>query len=1146
MEKTEIKKLVSEAQSGNKQALEKLYSEYHSKVYFFVRRFAGDGAIAEDLTSETFTAALERIGELRSDESFAGWLYSIAYKKCVDFLRNESRTVSVRTPAELEELLEGAALNEPILLPEDYAVNAETRLQLKEIIDGLTPDQRSAVIMYYYDEMSIPEVATAMGTNENNVSQKLHRARKKIRAKIEKLIGRGALFGAVPMGTMLGEIGASPAGLAAVGAAVAVPYGLSKASGGTARELLWITRKYWSKHKKSLAALLFSGVLLCAVVCCAFLMIRQEQRRWFENYYDTHGKYTLAVPTNTGLDDVIGLVSTDETVRGEISVTGTEGIGKYRYHIGTIDDPHDLAHIPLEAGRMPETADEIAIDRGVLKKFGYFGNVGDDIALDGGTYKLVGIIDEKYGANHYGSLLMEQRLNEGQLYADEKYRSTRYMPLMFTGGNSKAEYKWIMLDRIIDLKPKTISSPAEELGEYLRAGGVQLDNVYKDAPIQLWDFYNYKPAIAKMYLVGYDNVELSSKTRTLLVLTVISVIIAVLSVIATLRNVFAERENSMAMLRRIGLSKRRLRIMYLTECLILIVIQTVIGIGIGSAAHLTITKIQSALIDKLDITGFTLDPLITDNSLDPFVLAVIGSAAVLGAGYLIVGFFNGMKARRVKKKKAGSLRACISRVFRSRAVTVIQTAALTLICFGTLFGYMLYHNTTGDYYTDASGEVRFVENVTTNFGPAYQFDLEEDNIKEYYRTTSSPDVAVGSLKLVKVQDSYSGIDDKTADNLGDAISSGRLSQTFISANDSRELGNKLIFGTAEEIKFFRDNSSDEGKALFDTDKTYYSCPTVLADIGTLNSLSQYVVYGEIHPEKLSSGEEILIVVKSGEVPLSVGDSLTIGSAATSNGFGVDKLSLTDTRIGAVVQLPKEMDRILKYAVSEGNSFNLLTTVNGAKGLGLHAASYTELFARDAIGSKLPVGSGLEVLSLEQQRHEIFVRNAEQYVSMGLLVVLMSLLGFAAYFNGIGMKIRLKEYQISVMRAIGSPVKKLRSKMTIDSIRIPVAAAAGAYAMMRLTQLVMQTAYNKAGALREQANKLFEEGDLSQFDVVLNKSQIMEQQFMTGTQMWYVNAFIPTLTVFVVMCIVTILLTRRSFKMFTPDIAGALARGRKRR
>ena len=203
---------------------------------------------------------------------------------------------------------------------------------------------------------------------------------------------------------------------------------------------LYLIFKYWSKHKKSLAALLFSGVLLCAVVCCAFLMIRQEQRRWLENYYDTHGKYTLAVPTNTGLDDVVGLVSTDETVRGEISVIGMAGIGKYQYHIGTINDPHGLSHIPLEAGRMPETADEIAIDRGVLKQFGFFGNVGDDISLDKGTYKIVGIIDEKYGMNRPGSLLEEQRFKENELYAVEEEKSKKYIPLMFTGGNAEAEY----------------------------------------------------------------------------------------------------------------------------------------------------------------------------------------------------------------------------------------------------------------------------------------------------------------------------------------------------------------------------------------------------------------------------------------------------------------------------------------------------------------------------------------------------------------------------------------------------------------------------------------------------------------------------------------------------------------------------------
>ena len=420
--------------------------------------------------------------------------------------------------------------------------------------------------------------------------------------------------------------------------------------------------------------------------CCAFLIIRQEQRRHLERFYDSHGQYSLAVPTGCGLDEVIELVSTDETVRGEIYVTGMDGIGKFKYQIGRPDDPYGLAHIPLEAGRLPVTADGIAIDRGVLNKLGYFGKVGDKITLDGGTYDLVGIINEDYGMYHHGSLLMEQRNSEINMYYDEKNAPSRYMPLLFTGGDALEEYKWVMLDNIVELTPKSVSSPNDAMNDYLRSKGFDLESIGNDIPINFFDFYNNKTSEAKFMLLGYDNVEISPTTRTLLVLTVISVIIAVLSVIANLRSVFAERENSIAMLRRIGLSKRRIKIMYFTECLILFVVQTVIGIGAGSAVHLVITKIQSSLIDKLNITGFTLDPLITDNSLDPFVLAVTSSAAVLGIGYLTVGAMGMIKARRKKNKKAGSLRSCISRVFRKRAVSVIQTVALTLICFGTLFG----------------------------------------------------------------------------------------------------------------------------------------------------------------------------------------------------------------------------------------------------------------------------------------------------------------------------------------------------------------------------------------------------------------------------------------------------------------------------
>ena len=173
---------------------------------------------------------------------------------------------------------------------------------------------------------------------------------------------------------------------------------------------------------------------------------------------------------------------------------------------------------------------------------------------------------------------------------------------------------------------------------------------------------------------------------------------------------------------------------------------------------------------------------------------------------------------------------------------------------------------------------------------------------------------------------------------------------------------------------------------------------------------------------------------------------------------------------------------------------------------------------------------------------------------------MSLLGFSAYFNGIGLKIRLKEYQISVMRAVGTPIKRLRRRFTLDSIRIPVISGAAAFGAITLLQRFILYGYDKAKALNDEAveigQKVIDSANTlsnAEIDRLCDAVNDLQRQslrtgynYLTNTHLWIVNALIPTLTIFAVMCLITVLLTRRSFKMFTPDIAGALARGRKRR
>ena len=206
MDKSQLAAAAEAAKNGDKQAFTELYNAYRDKVYFFAKKNVGSDHAAEDVVSETFITAMEKINTLRSGEAFGGWLYSIAYNKCMDQLRSDKRNVHFESEDEQEIIMENASLNEAVMLPEDYAVNEDRKNELKAMIDGLKPDMKSAVIMYYYEQLSIAEIAESLGLNENAAKQKLFQARKKIKASIEKLYKDGSAFVLVPIGSLLDNV----------------------------------------------------------------------------------------------------------------------------------------------------------------------------------------------------------------------------------------------------------------------------------------------------------------------------------------------------------------------------------------------------------------------------------------------------------------------------------------------------------------------------------------------------------------------------------------------------------------------------------------------------------------------------------------------------------------------------------------------------------------------------------------------------------------------------------------------------------------------------------------------------------------------------------------------------------------------------
>lgn len=389
-----------------------------------------------------------------------------------------------------------------------------------------------------------------------------------------------------------------------------------------------------------------------------------------------------------------------------------------------------------------------------------------------------------------------------------------------------------------------------------------------------------------------------------------------------------------------------------------------------------------------------------------------------------------------------------------------------------MLGYM--------YYTDSGKDTPvervYLEKVTYEIADG-SLDMKRDNIAEYY--SASPPKTLG-LSYDNDSDPFitadplfsSGINDEIISGLNDDIFAvGHLRQTFLLFDSSQEkYKNKVEFPTKNQNDFSK--------------KHLYLCETKIVNENVINALIPYVTAGEIDINKIKSGEEIIAVQT--DDTFSPKETHEIASVLNGGDTMVGEIITQNVTVGATVTLPKDLDNLLKYILKNDNSYYFLTTSNGAKTLGLHNASYTEFFTRTPIDSSLiPPSASMTVISYSELKHQQFIAKATQYGGMALLIVLMALLGFSAYFNGIIMKIQLKSYQISVLRAVGTDMKRIRRKLFIDNLKIPLISGAISYIFMKLIQAISYGGYQKLLAFY---NEIIEKGGL-----VLNYLRLCRQQ-----------------------------------------------------
>ncbi|HEV3326279.1 MAG TPA: sigma-70 family RNA polymerase sigma factor [Puia sp.] len=176
---TEIIKRVLQ---GEQALFAQLVQRYQQYVFTLVGRFTASREDAEEISQDIFVKAYRSLADFRGEAKFSTWLYTVVRTSCITFLRKKRLdTTSLdneRTFLQLESKESGFKAN---------AVERKSRhAMVNAAIHMLSPDDSQVLTLFYKGEQTLEEIGRIMGLDPNTVKVKLHRARNRLKEKMEK------------------------------------------------------------------------------------------------------------------------------------------------------------------------------------------------------------------------------------------------------------------------------------------------------------------------------------------------------------------------------------------------------------------------------------------------------------------------------------------------------------------------------------------------------------------------------------------------------------------------------------------------------------------------------------------------------------------------------------------------------------------------------------------------------------------------------------------------------------------------------------------------------------------------------------------------------------------------------------------------
>jgi len=157
-----------------------IYDQYYKRVRNFILSSVRYQWASDDLTQETFIRVQKNLHTLKDSSKLASWIFRIAHNLCQDHFRNLKRTSS--NECELNEAKD--VFKEAIV--QKRLEQREMSSCVQDVVSSLPESFRSVITLFDMAELSHREIAEILDTTVENVKVRLHRARKELRAQLEK------------------------------------------------------------------------------------------------------------------------------------------------------------------------------------------------------------------------------------------------------------------------------------------------------------------------------------------------------------------------------------------------------------------------------------------------------------------------------------------------------------------------------------------------------------------------------------------------------------------------------------------------------------------------------------------------------------------------------------------------------------------------------------------------------------------------------------------------------------------------------------------------------------------------------------------------------------------------------------------------